>query len=104
MLHLEKKFKNDPVFAESYKATINNYITQGHASKLPEPQYETQLLLVNYIPHHSVTNTNKPGKMRVIFDGAAKFNETCLDESLFKGLNLLNNLFSVLLNTEGPLD
>ena len=42
--------------------------------------------------------------MRVIFDGAAKFNETCLDESLFKGLNLLNNLFSVLLNKEGPLD
>ena len=59
---------------------------------------------LNYIPHHSVTNINKPGKMGVIFDGAAKFNETCLDESLFKGLNLLNNLFSVLLNTEGPLD
>ena len=44
---LEKKFKNDPVFAESYKATINDYITQEHASKLPELQYETQSLLVN---------------------------------------------------------
>ena len=63
-----------------------------------------QLSLLTYIPHHSVTNINKPGKMRVVFDGAAKFNETCLDESLFKGLDLLNNLFPVLLNTEGPLD
>ena len=59
LLHLEKKFKNDPVFAESYKATINDYITQEHASKLPELQYETQSLLVNYIPHHGVTNIRK---------------------------------------------
>ena len=47
LLHLVKKLKNDPVFAESYKATINNYMTQEHASKLPELQYETQSLLVN---------------------------------------------------------
>ena len=41
LLHLEKKFKKDPVFVESYKTTINDYITQGYASKLPELQYET---------------------------------------------------------------
>ena len=97
LLHLEKKFKKDPVFAESYKTTINDYITQGHASKLPEPQYETQSSLVNYVPHHGVTSINKPGKVRVVFDGAAKFNETCLNENLLKGPDLLNNLFSVLL-------
>ena len=34
--------------------------------------------------------------MRVVFDGAAKFNETCLNENLLKGPDLLNNLFSVL--------
>ena len=47
LLQLQKKFKNDLVFAESYKAAINNYITQGHVSKLPELQYETQSSLVN---------------------------------------------------------
>ena len=97
LLHLEKIFKNDPVFAESYRATINDYITQKHASRLPEPQYETQSLLVNYTPHHDVTSINKPGKVKVVFDGVAKFNETCLNENLLKGPDLLNNLFSVLL-------
>ena len=33
----------------------------------------------------------------MVFDGAFKFNETCLNENLLKGLDLLNNLFSVLL-------
>ena len=47
LLHLEKKFKKDPVFAESCKTIINDYITQGHASKLPEPQYKSQSSLVN---------------------------------------------------------
>ena len=23
---------------------------------------------VNYIPHHAVTNINKPGKIRIVFD------------------------------------
>ena len=78
MLYLKKELKNDPVFAESYKAAINDYVTQGHELKLPEPQYEIQSSLVNYIPHHSVTNINKPRKMSVVFDGPAKFNETFL--------------------------
>ena len=65
LLYLKKEFKNDPVFAESYKATINDYATQGHALQLPESRYETQSSLVNYIPHHGVTNINKPRKMSV---------------------------------------
>ena len=85
LLHLEKKLKNCPFFAESYKATINDCITQGHAWRFPEPQYESQSSLVNYIPHHSVTNINKPGKMKMTFDGTAKFKETCLNENLLKG-------------------
>ena len=56
LLHLEKKFKNDQVFAESYKVTRKNYITQGHASNPPQPQCETQSSLEDYIPHHGVTN------------------------------------------------
>ena len=88
LLHLEKKLKNCPFFAESYKAIynyINDYITQGHASKFPEPQYELQSLLVNYIPHHGVTNINKPGKMKMTFDGTTKFKEIYLNENLLKG-------------------
>ena len=35
--------------------------------------------------------------MRVVFGGVVEFNETCLNENLLKGPDLLSNLFSVLL-------
>ena len=35
--------------------------------------------------------------MAVVFHGATKFNETCLNENLLKESDLLNNLISVLL-------
>ena len=30
----------------------------------------------NYVPHHGVVNSNKPEKVRVLFDAAAKFQDT----------------------------
>ena len=49
-----------------------------------------------YIPHHPVLNPKKPGKVRVVFDCAAKANNRSLNEELLRGPDLTNNLVGVL--------
>ena len=49
-----------------------------------------------YLPHHPVVNPNKPGKVRRVLNGAAKFHGASL-KSLLTGPDLLQNLIYVLL-------
>ena len=88
---LEKRFKRDPLLAEKYKETVNQYIEKGHATKLTNDTASQTSDNNTYIPHHAVTNPNKPGKMRMVFDAAAKHEGTSLNE-LLKGPDLLNSL------------
>ena len=39
---------------------------------------------------------NKPDRVRVVFDASAKINKTCLNGNLLRGIDLLNNLVSVI--------
>ena len=39
---------------------------------------------------------NKPDRVRVVFDASAKINKTCLNDNLLRGIDLLNNLVSVI--------
>ena len=72
---LEKEFKQHPKFAEKYKNTINDYINKGHAVNLSLEEAKHVSPVTNYVPHHGVTNVNKPGKARVVFDGAVQFDK-----------------------------
>ena len=44
-----------------------------------------------------MANINKPNKLRIAFDAAAKFSNTSLNEHLLKGPDLLNSLVGILL-------
>ena len=37
--------------------------------------------ITNYIPHPGVTNANKPGNIRVVYDAAAEFNNMSLNKA-----------------------
>jgi hypothetical protein len=50
-----------------------------------------------FLPLHSVTNPNKPGKVRVTFDGKATSHGTSLNDHLLTGPDLANSLLGVLL-------
>ena len=93
---LEKRFSKNPEFFNMYKSQINDYIISGQAKLLSLEEKNNTSSINNYIPHHGVLNINKPDRVRVIFDASAKINKTCLNDNLLRGIDLLNNLVSVI--------
>ena len=93
---LIKRLKKDPPLLKMYSKNMGEYVRKGYAVKVPKKEIQT----VNtcwYLPHHPVVNPNKPGKVRVVFDAAAKFKGTSLNDMLLTGPDLLNSLIGVLL-------
>ena len=76
---------------------MKEYIKKRYARKLSDKEANTISPRTNYIPHHSVTNINKPNKLRIVFDAAAKFSNTSLNQHLLKGPDFLNSLIGILL-------
>ena len=93
---MEKKIARDPQFASAYAAKIADYLSKGYAYKLTPEEARRAGPRTWYIPHFAVFNPNKPGKLRMVFDAAAKTNGTSLNGSLLKGPDLLNELPAVL--------
>ena len=75
---------------------MNEYIVLGHAKELAGEEANEPIGKTWWLPHHAVTNPNKPGKVRVVFDAAAKFHGVSLIEALLKGPDLLTTLVGVL--------
>ena len=98
MISFENKFNRQPDLKMKYVEIINQYIKDEHATKIDVNKRNDNFNnKVNYIPHHAVTNINKPGKIRIVFDAGAKCQNTSLNENLLKGPDLSNNLVRVLL-------
>lgn len=55
------------------------------------------MVLTWYLPHHAVFHPDKPGKCRVVFDGATTFRGISLNYCLLTGPDLLTSLIGVLL-------
>ena len=96
--HLKRKLSSDDQLKQSYEKTINEYIEKGYAVKVNDEQsIQHATNAVWYLPHHPVQNPNKPGKVRVVFDCAAKYQGTSLNDNLLQGPDLMNSLVGVLI-------
>ena len=93
----ERKLKKNPELARKYRDVINSYISKGHAKKLTPEESRKTTSRTWYLPHHAVLNPNKPGKVRVVFDAASKYDKVSLNDNLLTGPDLLNNLVGILL-------
>ena len=83
---------------ENYASTIREDLEKGYLITVPDShKVEQRSNKEWYLPHHPVINPNKPGKVRRVLNGAAKFHGTSLYKSLLTGPDLLQNLIHVLL-------
>ncbi|XP_046867756.1 uncharacterized protein LOC124460608 [Drosophila willistoni] len=94
---VERKMERDKQFAQEYKGMINDYISKGYARRV-EREEDTAVGSgkIWYLPHFAVTNPNKPGKIRLVFDAAAKVGNVSLNSELLKGPQHYRPLLSVL--------
>ena len=91
---LKRKLTKDDKFATHYCNFMQQMIDKGHAEKVQPPLKGE---VVNYIPHQGVYHPHKPDKIRVVFDGSAKYQGISLNDVLLKGPDLMNGLLGVLL-------
>ncbi|XP_058128411.1 uncharacterized protein LOC131292089 [Anopheles ziemanni] len=93
---LERKLRRDPDLAKAMQNKIVEYEQKGYVRKLTPEEQVTRTPNDWYLPIFPVTNPNKPGKIRVVFDAVAKANGVSLNSMLLTGPDQLVSLLMVL--------
>ncbi|XP_058816141.1 uncharacterized protein LOC131679426 [Topomyia yanbarensis] len=94
---LEKRMEKDAVLAKALNRQIADYITKGYIRKLSSLELAQSYARTWYLPVFPLTNPNKPGKLRIVWDAAATAYGQSLNSGLLKGPDQLCSLFSILL-------
>ena len=93
---LRKRLLRDQDLFSKYNTTMNEYIEQGHAERVPTNELHPVDRPLWYLPHHPVMHPLKPEKVRVVFDCATQFAQTSLNKQLLQGPDLTNRIVGVL--------
>ena len=97
---LEKRPTKDQTLWEKYSNSIEEDLGKGYVVRVKDAhKVESRSKRKWYLPHHPVVKPNKPGKVRRVLNGAAKFHGASLNKSLLTGPHLIQNLIYVLLRT-----
>ena len=100
---LQTRLRKDSSLREEYRNVMGDYLENGYAARVCEVKQlsgngiEDMSGRIWYLPHHPVFHPQKPNKVRVVFDCAAQFESTSLNDQLLQGPDLNNSLFGVLL-------
>lgn len=92
---LEKKLASDKQTAERFHKIIDDYQSKGYIRELSESEIEANKSW--YLPVFTVQNSNKPEKLRIVWDAAAKVKGVSLNTVLLKGPDFIVNLVGVLI-------
>ncbi|CAB4028223.1 Hypothetical predicted protein, partial [Paramuricea clavata] len=96
-LLLKKRLLRDDELLKKYRTTFNEYLEKGYAEKIPKEQLNMENRPIWYVPHHPVTHPLKPEKVRVVYDCAASYGRTSLNQQLLQGPDQTNQLTGVLI-------
>ena len=92
-LSLENKLNKKTELKKRYTDTIHDYINKSHKTNTSECKIDIK----NTELHSPSCFINKPNKLRVVFDAAAKYPGTSLNENSLKGSDLLSSLIGIIL-------
>ncbi|XP_062702149.1 uncharacterized protein LOC134285445 [Aedes albopictus] len=92
---LQKRLQHDQQLSEALNKQIASYLEKGYLRKLPSEELAMSFPRVWYLPTFPVTNPNKPGKTRLVWDAAAKAFGVSLNSVLVKGPDQLSSLFTI---------
>ncbi|XP_055589014.1 uncharacterized protein LOC129741312 [Uranotaenia lowii] len=94
---LEKKMAKDPAMKRSIFKQIEDYQQKGYCHRAtPEELKSFDPRRTWFLPLGAVTNPKKPGKVRLVWDAAAKAEGISLNSMLLKGPDQLSSLPNVL--------
>ncbi|XP_054738019.1 uncharacterized protein LOC129244424 [Anastrepha obliqua] len=93
---VEAKMRRDTDFAAEYNRIISSYVMKGYVRKLSPEEAALTCNRTWYLPHFAVKNSNKPGKLRMVFDTAAEGDGVSLNSQLTKGPQEYRSLPAIL--------
>ena len=92
---LQKRLQNDPVLNQKNNQTLQTDLDKNFVKPVEKQAPPPESIW--HLPHHPVTNPNKPGKVRRVANAASKFCGESLNSNLLTGPDLLNNLVGISL-------
>ena len=94
----ERRLAKQPEYANSYDKQIKEMEEMNFSRKLNKKEAEEWQGPVHYVSHHAVVRPEKKTTpIRIVFNSSASFNGHTLNDYWYKGPDLLNNLFGVVL-------
>ena len=95
--NLLKRLNQDPEVLREYDSVIREQLRRGIVEVVEKPD-EGEVGKTHYLPHHAVIRRDKTStKLRVVYDASAKSNGTALNDCLYTGPPLTENIFDILL-------
>lgn len=94
---LSRRLNSDKTFQQKYSEFIQEYLMLGHMQLIPKSEINTSPIF--YLPHHGIIKEqSRTTKLRVVFNGSSRSSSgLSLNDILFQGANLQNDIFDVLL-------
>ena len=94
---LKRRFRKEPSLEQKYRSVMEDYFKKGYARRLSPDEALASGPRIWYLPPFPVLNPNKPGKVRIVFDAAAEFENNSLNKNLLQGPDRTNRLVGVLM-------
>ncbi|XP_062537861.1 uncharacterized protein LOC134206187 [Armigeres subalbatus] len=95
--HLERRLEKTPDLYENVKQQVVEYLQKGYAHvATAEELAKMDRRKMWYLPLNVILNTKKPGKVRLVWDAAARVDGVSLNSQLLKGPDMLTSLTAVV--------
>ena len=92
---LLQRLKRNTEMAQKYQETIDTDLQKGFIVKVDDSHEDSTGNW--YLPHHPVTNINKPGKVRRVLNASSIYKGVSLNSNLLTGPDLLKNLTEIVM-------